>query len=74
MRPADLHTGCAQIRDAYKELQAAWLEVSQQWNDGVSRTFCEQRLEPMGPTVKLALESLSRMMHLADQVRQDCER
>lgn len=73
MRHADLHTGAARLRDAYKDLQAAWTEASEHWNDGVSHAFREKRLEPMAPVLKVSLDSLQRMLLLADQMRRDCE-
>lgn len=72
MRPSDLDTSAAHIRDAFDDLQAAWLEASANWNDQVSRAFCENYLEPLGPIVKLALDSASRMSQLVNQMHQDC--
>ncbi|MEM9659072.1 MAG: hypothetical protein AAF961_11990 [Planctomycetota bacterium] len=73
MRPFDFETDAAHIRDAVDELQAAWRSTSEQWNDGVSRRFCEQRLEPLGATFKLALDAVGRMGQLVDQMRRDCQ-
>jgi hypothetical protein len=73
MRSADLSTSGAHIRDAFDELQKAWLDAAENWNDGVSRGFCENYLEPLGPIVKLALDSTSRMSHLVDHVHRDCD-
>jgi hypothetical protein len=73
MRSADLHTSAAQIRDAFDELQAAWNTASEEWNDGVSRAFCENHLEPLGPIVKLALDSMTRMSVLVSRMHAECE-
>ena len=73
MRPSDLHTGAAQLRDAAEELQTAWADAAELWSDGVSRRFCEMHLEPIGPVVKQALDAVSRMSQLADQIRCDCD-
>ena len=73
MRPSDLNTSAAHIRDAFDELQAAWEDTSAVWNDQVSRGFCQNHLEPMGPVVKLALDAIGRMAVLVNQMRQDCE-
>ena len=73
MRHSDLHTSAAQIRDAFDDLQTAWLEASSQWNDGVSRAFCQNHLEPLGPTVKLALDSMTRMGVLVTHMHAECE-
>ena len=73
MTGANLYTSAANIHDAIDELQTAWLEASQHWNDGVSRRFCEHHLEPMAPIVKLALDLSSRMSHLVDHMHRDCD-
>jgi hypothetical protein len=73
MRSADLYTSAAQIRDAFDDLQAAWIAASDQWNDGVSRAFCENHLDPLGPTVKLALDSITRMGVLVSRMHNECE-
>ncbi len=73
MRSADLYTSAAHIRDAFDDLQTAWLDASANWNDQVSRSFCENYLEPLGPIVKLALDSMARMSQLVDQMYRDCD-
>jgi len=73
MSGSNLYTSAAHISDAFDELIAAWNELEQHWNDGVSRRFCEIHLEPMGPIAKMALDSTSRMSHIVDQMHRDCE-
>ncbi|MEM8947284.1 MAG: hypothetical protein AAGD11_19075 [Planctomycetota bacterium] len=69
----DLHTSAARIRKATEDLQIAWQETSEAWSDDVSRKFCEQHLEPIGPAVKISLDAVSRMQQLMNQIRQDCD-
>ena len=73
MNPSDLYTSATQIRDAFDDLQKAWQDAAEVWNDGVSRAFCENHLEPLGPVVKLALDSMSRMSQLVRDMQRDCE-
>jgi hypothetical protein len=73
MRRCDLATGAARIRHAMEKLDVAWNEVSHEWNDAVSRRFREHHLDPMVPKVKLALDAISRMSLLMDEVERDCE-
>jgi hypothetical protein len=73
MNSTNLYTSAAHIRDAFDELQAAWLDAAQHWNDGVSRSFCENHLEPTGPVVKLTLDAIARMSTLVDSMHRDCE-
>ncbi|MEQ8208703.1 MAG: hypothetical protein RH917_02630 [Lacipirellulaceae bacterium] len=73
MRQTDLYTGSAQLRDAFDELLALWNEVSENWNDAVSRKFCEQHLEPLSPLVKLSLEASSRTTQIVASMHRECE-
>jgi hypothetical protein len=73
MRRCDLATGSGRIRHALENLEAVWSEISDQWDDSVSRRFREQHLDPMIPHVKLALDAISRMALLMDEVERDCE-
>ncbi|HEX6960587.1 MAG TPA: hypothetical protein VF175_01875 [Lacipirellula sp.] len=73
MRPADMYSSAAHVRDAFDELQKAWQEASENWNDGVSRSFCKNHLEPLGPVLKLALDSVGRMSHMVDHMHRDCD-
>jgi len=73
MRKCDLATGAGRIRHAIENLETVWSEISDQWDDAVSRRFREQHLDPMIPRVKLALDAISRMTLLMDEVERDCE-
>ena len=73
MASFDLYTSSAHIRDAMDDLLIAWQETGNDWNDAVSRKFCEQHLEPIGPSVKMALDAMGHMAQLIQQMQQDCE-
>jgi hypothetical protein len=73
MRRCDLSTGSGRIRHALENLETVWHDVSEQWNDSVSRRFREQHIDPMIPRIKLALDAVSRMSLLMDEVERDCE-
>jgi hypothetical protein len=73
MRKCDLATGAARIRHALENVEVVWSEASQEWNDAVSRRFREQHLDPLVPRLKLALDAISRMGLLMDEVQRDCE-
>ena len=53
-------------------MQIAWQEASEHWNDEVSRKFCENHLEPLGPVVKLSLDAISRMTQVVSGMHRDC--
>jgi hypothetical protein len=73
MRKSDLSSGAGRIRHALEHLETVWNESSAEWNDVVSRSFQERHLEPMVPRLKLALDAISRMTLLIDEVERDCE-
>jgi hypothetical protein len=73
MRHCDLSTGAGRIRHALQSVEAVWHDASSDWNDAVSRRFGANHLEPLVPRVKLALDAISRMSLLLDEVQRDCE-
>jgi hypothetical protein len=73
MRKCDLATGAARIRHAMENVEIAWSQASDEWDDAVSRRFREHQLDPLVPRLKLALDAISRMALLVDEVERDCE-
>ena len=73
MRRCDLATGAGRIRHALENLETVWHEISDQWDDSVSRRFREQYLEGMIPRLKLGLDAISRMSLVIDEVERDTE-
>ena len=73
MRLWDLETSSAQLRDAMEELQLAWEETREHWDDSVSDRFREEYLEPIAPAMKLALDATARMNNLLAHVYRECE-
>jgi len=73
MRNWDLYTNAARMRKATEELQIAWEQTAELWQDDVSRSFCERYLEPIGPAMKMTLDATNRMRQLLKQIQTDCE-
>ena len=73
MSQFDLQTSAGDIQSAMKDLMAAWQSVSDDWNDEVSRKFCERHLEPIGPPAKLALDAIGHMFQQVSQMQRDCD-
>ena len=73
MGPWDLDTSAARLRKATEELQIAWQQTSELWNDEVSRSFCERSLEPLGPAMKRSMDAVGRMQQLLNQIQNECE-
>ncbi|MCA9232708.1 MAG: hypothetical protein KDA57_18810 [Planctomycetales bacterium] len=73
MRPWDLDTSAAQLRSAMEDLQIAWQETSEFWQDGVSQKFCETHLQPLGPVLKRSLDAVGQMQSLVNQMRRELD-
>jgi len=73
MAQFDLYTSTAHIRDAIEELQLAWQQTAEDWNDPVSQKFCQQHLDPLGPVTKTALDAIGQMTQQVRQMQQECE-
>jgi hypothetical protein len=73
MRQWDLDTGAAHLRDATEELQIAWQQVGDNWQDSVRQQYGDTHLEPIGPAMKKSLEAITQMQQLLNQIYRDCE-
>lgn len=73
MRHCDLDTSAAQLRSAVENLQRAWQVTCESWDDGVSREFAEQHLDPLAPASRLALDAVGRMRELVKRIQRECE-
>ena len=73
MRHCDLDTSVAQLRSALQDLQRAWQVTSESWNDGVSRDFAQQYLDPLTPASQMAVDTVSRMRELVRRIQNECE-
>ena len=74
MRNWDLLTSAARMRKATEDLQFAWQQTAELWQDDVSQDFCERYLEPLGPTMKMSLDAILRMRRVMNQIQRECER
>ncbi len=73
MKPVDLDSAAGRINLGIKDLGHVWEEVSEEWNDSVSRAFFEERLEPVAPIVKNALDAVGRMRTLLHEAQRELE-
>ena len=73
MRQWDLDTSAAHLRDALEDLQIAWQQTTEQWDDAVSRKFCETHLEAIGPALKKSLDAVGQMQQSVDKIWRECE-
>ena len=72
MRPWDLDSNRAHLKDALDELFTCWGETSEFWQDHVSQKFCENHLDPLTPTLKSSFDAIGRMQQILTSMQQDC--
>ncbi|MEM8866267.1 MAG: hypothetical protein AAGF31_12045 [Planctomycetota bacterium] len=73
MKPLDLYTGTGRIRHGLEELLRVWEESGDQWSDAVRERFYEERIEPILPIVKNALDAAGRMQVLLAEAQRDMQ-
>ncbi len=61
MRCWDLTSAMARLDQAAESLRKAQAEVTELWNDDVSRQFQKEFLEPLGPKLSRAIEAIRRL-------------
>jgi hypothetical protein len=73
MKPPDLYSGGGAIRQALEDLLRVGEESREEWNDAVSKAFFEDRIEPIVPIVKNALDAVGRMQLLIAEAHRDMQ-
>ena len=61
MALADLGSPAAKIHSALEDLQVAWGNTLEHWQDENSRRFEEEHLIPLAQTVRISLDAVGRM-------------
>lgn len=73
MKAVDLYTGTGRIRHGLEEVLRVWEESADEWDDAVRERFFEERIEPILPIVKNALDAASRMQQLMSEAQRDMQ-
>lgn len=73
MALADLSTPASKIHSALEDLQTAWSDLEEIWNDANRRKFEEEQLLPLALTIKLSLDAAGRMDQVMLDAERDCE-
>ena len=61
MKIGDLSSGASKIALALKHIDIKWESAKESWNDGTSKAFHKEHLEPLPPSVKETLEAIGRL-------------
>jgi uncharacterized protein YukE len=64
------HTG--RLRRATSKLKEQWQETLESWNDGTSRQFQDNYLEPLLPEISLTLAAVQNMSAQLQRAAAEC--
>jgi hypothetical protein len=73
MRLWDLSAPAAKLELALETLEAATVDVAQQWNDETFERFREAYLDPLKPSVRRALDGIQRLAEVVAKAQRECE-
>lgn len=71
MKVADLSGGAAKLALSLKQLGIKWESAKETWNDGTSKKFHKEHIEPLVPSVKETLESIGRLAEVLARAARD---
>ena len=73
MALADLGSPAARIHSSLEDLQLAWANTLEHWQDENSVRFEEECLVPLARTIKLSLDAIGRMNESMQKAEQAVE-
>ena len=71
MSRGDLSSGASKLALAFKHLSLKWESARETWDDGTSRAFHKDHIEPLGPRVKETLEAIGRLAEVLSRATRD---
>lgn len=71
MKIGDLSSGASKIALALKHIDIKWESAKESWNDGTSKAFHKEHLEPLPPSVKETLEAIGRLAEVLARASRD---
>ena len=71
MKIGDLSSGASKIALALKHIDIKWDSAKESWNDGTSKAFHKEHLEPLPPSVKETLEAIGRLAEVLARASRD---
>jgi hypothetical protein len=67
----DLSSGASKMALALKQLDIKWESAKESWNDGTSKAFHKEHIEPLMPDVKQTLEAVGRLAEVLARAARD---
>ena len=68
---ADLSSGASKMALALKHLHLKWESARETWDDGTSRAFHKDHIEPLSPRVKETLEAIGRLAEVLSRASRE---
>jgi hypothetical protein len=73
MRICDLRSPCANLSEAYEQLEIAWQTLKDSWSDTASQAFEDNYMVHVRPRVSMTLEAAGRLASVYDEAQRACE-
>jgi hypothetical protein len=71
MKVGDLSGGASKMALALKQLGLKWESAKEAWNDGTSKKFHKDHIDPLLPAVKETLEAVGRLAEVLARAARD---
>ncbi len=72
MPNAKVMAGSNRLKQTLRALKDQWLLTEETWGDQVRRNFEDRYLGPLDPAVDAAINGMTKVAEVLDQVRRDC--
>ena len=72
MPNARVMAGSTRLNQTVRALKDQWLVTEATWGDAVRQRFEDRYLAPLEPAVDSAINGMSKIAEVLDQVRRDC--
>ena len=72
MRNADFLSPCARLDDALKQLEKAWSDTREEWNDPVSTRIEDEYLLPLKGQVRAMLDTVEKLSGVMARAEREC--
>jgi len=73
VKTCDLNTPTGRLRQAFKDLQVARSQISDQWRDETHRKFEEEFLVQLEPCMRRTLAAIGEFAEIVGKAQRDCD-
>ena len=72
VKRVDFISPAARLEDALKQLEAAWMETREHWDDSISQKVQDEFLMPVHGQIRTMMDAVSKMSLKMRKAEQDC--